>query len=186
MYDCFMVDIGRHEGSSKSSIRMLPDELKGRPPFAIECTLNANFKPRPWSPEATASFKDWTRYSPIVAKVFAIQGEVPNVDLSRLVDTNRMVSLLDYLTLRSTTEQIHKDEDPFKKYRPRFSFLEQSTRALKNARVYITEIANPKFIYVQLSEDKLRYQGMLSELQAEFRSATCQSSSYCPSPVVGL
>lgn len=190
-----MVDIGRHEGISKNSIRMLPDDLKGRPRYAIECTLNADFERRTWSPEATANFKDWTRYSPIAAKVLAKQGEVLNVDLSRLVDTNRTVSVMKCLTtevpMRRTTEQTQPYvecviEDPCKKYQPRFSPLEQKARAPKHARVFITKIINPRFVYVQLSEDKLRYHKMLSELQTEFRSATSQSTSYCQSPVVGL
>lgn len=76
------MDIGNHERISKDSIRTLPDELKKRPPYAIQCTSTANFKRKTWSLESTTNFKHWASSpGPIEIKVLGKQGEILHVDL---------------------------------------------------------------------------------------------------------
>jgi len=73
-----------------------------------------------------------------------------------------------------------------KKFKPKYSPLELRNSPLRHASVCITKATTPKFIYVQIEDDdKLLYRKMLIELEEEFRSSSTQSSTYCPSPVMG-
>ncbi len=72
------------------------------------------------------------------------------------------------------------------KFKPKFSLLELKKNPLKHANVFITKAAHPRAIYVRIQdEEMLRYHQMQNDLQEEFRTATIESHSYCPTPIVG-
>jgi len=189
LYQCFLVDIGRHERISKSSIRTLPDELKKRPPYAIKCSLDADFKRKTWSLQSIASFKDWTLPRSIEIKVLSKEEDHLHVDLFRLEEGSR-VSVMDSLMKAYrppppsaiTTEKAA----PMKKLKPKFGDKGPRSNLIKNSPVIITKAASPKDIYIQLLDEEYPlYCKMKDELQKEFHSATFQSASFCSSPVIG-
>jgi len=192
LYQCFLVDIGRHERVSKSSIRALPDELKKRPPFAIKCTLHADFKRQTWSHQSIAAFKEWTLPSPIEINVLAKEEGRLQVDLFRLEDGSR-ISVMDSLMKVNrppppplsavTTEK----SSPIKKFKPKFGELgPKSNHLIKYSSVFITKATSPKDIHVQLLDDDYsRYCKMKDELQQEFHLVTSKSATFCSSPVIG-
>jgi len=186
LYQCFLVDIGRHERISKSNIRRLPDELKKWPPFATKCGLNADFKGQTWSLQSIAAFKDWALVSPIEIKVLAKEGELLLVDLFRLEEGNR-ISVMDSLMKVNrppppapsvvTTEKA----GPIKKFKPKFRDLgPKSNLLVKYSSVLITKATSPKDIHVQLLDDDYPlYCKMRDELQKEFHAANSQSTTCC-------
>lgn len=86
-----------------------------------------------------------------------------------------------------TTPPLAANNAPIiKKFKPKFSPLELRKSPLRHASVYITKATSPKFMYVQIDdEDKPLYRKMLVELEEEFCSASRQSSTFCPSPLIG-
>jgi len=73
-----------------------------------------------------------------------------------------------------------------KKYKTKFSSVELRTNPLKYAAVTITQVTQPRSIYIRIDYDgALRYLQLLKELELEFRSATRASASYCSSPIIG-
>ena len=195
LYQCFLIDIGRHERIAKSSIRRLPDELKKWPPFAIKCALNADFKGQTWSLQSIAAFKDWALVSPIEIKVLAKEGELLLVDLFRLEEGNR-ISVMDSLMkvnrppppAPSVVKLVTTEKAvPIKNFKPKFRDLgPKSNLLVKYSSVLITKATSPKDIHVQLIDDDYPlYCKMKDELQKEFHAANSQSTTFCSSPVIG-
>ncbi len=90
------------------------------------------------------------------------------------------------LPMIATPSPVTNNAPIIKKFKPKFSPLELRKSPLRHASVFITQAITPKFIYFQIEdEDKPLYREMLKELEEEFRSASTQSSTYCPSPVTG-
>ena len=105
-----------------------------------------------------------------------------------------MVSVKDSLknTARrvplSIEEPLQSRSSPasIKIFKPKFESLQLQSNPPKYASVIITKAVQPKDVYIQVEdEDTPRYLHMQKDLQAEFRSATRRSESYCPSPTVG-
>jgi len=189
LYQCFLVDIGRHERISKSNIRTLPDELKKRPPYAIKCTLDADFKRITWSLQSIATFKDWTLPRPIEIKVLVKEEDRLRVDLFRLEEGSR-VSVTDSLLKVSRPPPppavtIEKAA-PIKQFKPKFGDMGSKSSLLKYSSVIITKAASVKDIHIQLLDEEYPlYCKMKDELQKEFHTATSQWASFCSSPVIG-
>jgi len=73
-----------------------------------------------------------------------------------------------------------------KKYKTKFSSMVLRTSPLKYSAVTITQVTQPRSIYIRIDDDdEPRYLQLLRELDLEFRSATIKSCSYCSSPIIG-
>lgn len=72
------------------------------------------------------------------------------------------------------------------RFQPKFGPSDLGSRSPKYAAVIITKAVHPREIYIRfIDEDVPLYHRMLEELQEEFRLASIESDSYCPSPIVG-
>ncbi len=186
LYQCFLVDIGRHEQIPKSSIRTLPHDLKMRPSYAIQCTLNGISK---WSLESTASFKDWIAFSSrIHIKVLAKEEDHLHVDLFRPEKGDRMVSVMDSVmkAQRPTQQPVTLEKAAqIKTFKPKFGELESKSKLPKHSSVFVTKATTPKDIFIQFQdEDYQLYCKMQERLQREF--STAQSATLCSSPLIGI
>lgn len=75
---------------------------------------------------------------------------------------------------------------PMKQYKPKYGSWDLESNPPEHLAVFISEITAPNYVYIQIEDkDVPRYQQLLKELQAEFNSATRQSASYCPLPIIG-
>lgn len=189
LYQCFLVDIGRHERISKRSIRTLPDELKKCPPYAIKCTLDADLKGQTWSLQSIATFKEWTLPKPIEIKVLANKGAVLLVDLFRLEEGNWISVMNSFLKVNRPPPPFAvttAKAAPIKNFKPKFGDMgPKSNLLVKYSSVFITKATSPKDIYVQLLDDDYPlYCKMKEELQKEFHLAS-QSATFCSSPIIG-
>lgn len=72
------------------------------------------------------------------------------------------------------------------KFKPKFGPLEVKNGCIQYSAVVITHVVHPYHIYVQFEDQELPlYRKMMKDLQIEFRDATNESPTYCPSPVEG-
>jgi len=75
---------------------------------------------------------------------------------------------------------------PMKQYKPKYGYWDLESNPPEHLAVFISEITAPNYVYIQIEDkDVPRYQQLLKELQAEFSSATRQSASFCPLPIIG-
>jgi len=127
-------------------------------------------------------------------KVFEHKEKVLYVDLFRLDEGCQMVSVKD--SMLNTTRRVplaieellqsRSSPESIKTFKPKYERLQVQSNPLKYASAIITKAVQPKDVYIQVEdEDTPRYLHMQKDLQAEFRSATRRSESYCPSPTVG-
>ena len=170
LYDCFLLDFGSHEHISQKSIRVLPKQFLDLPPFALECTLNVNFRPKTWSIASTVLFKRWTSKGPMKMQVIEQRDGVLNVDLLDPLGDDNYLSVRDCLAY---LEEPSSFSAP-KRFKPKYSKLELERNPPKEATVIITSSSQPSEIYVQILDDsKLQlYQQMKEDLKLEFSSTT--------------
>ncbi len=172
LYDFFLLDQGRYEKITSSSVRILPPKLRNHPPLAFKCTLNHHLQPTAWSDKDTHYFKEIIHRGPLLLKInnqFTREGEALNVDLAQLPLFAENASHID--SVRDVLFYAHTlmSKSLIRKLKPKFISAPQQ----EQFNVRVSYARNPTNIYVQILDDQLvTFQSMEQELQVELQDGS--------------
>ncbi len=146
-------------------MRVLPEYLTELPPLAEQNSLDISGKRKDWTAISTNLLKELSQHNMMNTEE---EATIPIVSVKESV---RKTPFLD---------------DAPRKFLPKYGESKEQLYSLKHAPVFIMSATLLTQVYVRIVDgDYPHYCKMMQELQEEFRSATSNCASFCPSPVAG-